>query len=125
MILTNKNNEDFTVTEEQFLEVSAATILLEESFDQFEGTPEQFLDKAELLIPSPTFLGRSTDTTLLGNSVFVGIGEYGRDFIKKMLLNDPERIELMITSLFHYTLSLIDILNATDNTDRISDQKGE
>lgn len=124
-MLNNKNGTEFNVTEEQFLEISAATVLLEESFDQFDGTPDEFLAKADMLLPNPTFLGRTTDTTLLGNSVFIGIGKYGRDFVKKMLVNDPERTELMVTSLFHYTLSLLDVLNNMEDADRTVDQKGE
>lgn len=112
MILTNMNGEEFNVTEERYLEVSAATILLEESFDQFNGTPEEFLERAHLLVPTPIYLNRTTETTFLGNAVFVGIGMYGQDFIRKML--STEIPEDLVFSLFNYTLSIMDILNAEE-----------
>lgn len=117
MILTNKNGTEFKVEEDKYLEVSAATILLEESFNDYDGTPDEFLERAHLLVPTPTYLDRTTDTTFLGNSIFVGIGMYGHDFIKKILSLDVS--EDLVFSLFNYTLSIIDILNAaTDNMDK-------
>jgi hypothetical protein len=113
MVLTNVNGTEFEMTEEKYLEVSAATILLEESFDQFDGTPDEFLERAHLLVPTPTYLNRTVETTFLGNAIFVGIGMYGQDFIKKML--STEIPEDLIFSLFNYTLSIMDILNVEES----------
>ena len=118
MELINKNGDKFDVSEERFLEVSAATILMEESFTDSDGTPEEFLERASLLCPTPTYLNRTTDTTFLGNAIFVGIGMYGQDFVKKMLEN-PVAAD-MVFALFNYTLSIMDIVNSIQNdTDEI------
>ena len=118
MELINKNGDKFDVSEERFLEVSAATILMEESFTDSDGTPEEFLERASLLCPTPTYLNRTTDTTFLGNAIFVGIGMYGQDFVKKMLEN-PVATD-MVFALFNYTLSIMDIVNSIQNdTDEI------
>ena len=111
MTLINKNGTTFEVTEETYLEVSAATILLEESFTNYEGTPEEFLERAHTFVPTPTYLDRNTDTNFLGNAIFIGIGMYGQDFIRKIL--STEAPENLIFSLFNYTLSVLDMLNAT------------
>lgn len=118
MELINKNGTKFDVSEEKFLEVSAATILMEESFTDSENTPDEFLERARLLIPTPTYLNRTTDTTFLGNAIFIGIGMYGQDFVKKMLEN-PIAAD-MVFALFNYTLSIMDIVNCMQNdTDEI------
>lgn len=109
MELKNKNGDVFTVTEDKALEVSAATLLLEESFENYDGTPDEFLERAHTLVPTPTFLDRNTDTTWLGNAVFIGIGTYGHELIRK-IKNTPVSEDL-IFSLFNYTLSLLDIVN--------------
>lgn len=107
--LPNKNGEEFNLTEEMFLEIQAATILLEENFTEFEGTPEQFLDKAKKICPDPVYLNRTTDTVFLGNAVFIGIGNYGMQFVEKLLMSDAPKNAIL--ALFNYTLSLIDMLN--------------
>lgn len=116
MELKNKNNEIFNVDEEKALEVSAATLLLEESFENYEGTPDEFLERAHTLVPTPTYLERNTDTTWLGNAIFIGIGTYGHEFIRK--IKSTPVSEDLIFSLFNYTLSLLDILNVmSENKD--------
>lgn len=120
--LPNKSGEEFSLTEEMFLEIQAATILLEENFTEFEGTPEQFLDKAKKLCPDPVYLNRNTDTVFLGNAVFVGIGNYGMQFVEKLLMSDAPKNAIL--ALFNYTLSLIDMLNLSkmDEAAKIADK---
>lgn len=120
--LPNKNGQEFTLTEEQFLEIQAATILLEETFTEFEGTPEQFLEKAKALCPNPTYLNRTEETTFLGNAVFIGIGNYGMQFVEKILMSEAPKNAIL--ALFNYTLSLIDLLNVKemDNAAEIADK---
>lgn len=113
MILENKNGVEFDLTEEEFLDVSAAGLLLEQSFTEFEGTPSDFVEMAKLQVPNPQFLDRTQESLLLGNSVFMGIGTYGKYFVDKMLkTEDPTSI---IFSLFNYTLSLIDTIAVLEN----------
>lgn len=120
--LPNKNGQEFTLTEEMFLEIQAATILLEENFTEFDGTPEQFLDKASKICPDPVYLNRNTDTVFLGNAVFIGIGNYGMQFVEKLLMSDAPKNAIL--ALFNYTLSLIDMLNLTkaDEAAQIADK---
>lgn len=114
MELENKNKEKFTLTEEQFIELQAATIMLEESFTEFSGTPEQFVDKANTLVPTPRRFNRTVESTTLGNAVFVGIGKYGIDFIEKLLLTETAKYQ--INALFDYTMNLIDVLNNMESS---------
>ena len=120
--LPNKSGKQFDLTEEMFLEIQAATILLEENFTEFEGTPEQFLDKAKKICPDPVYLARTTDTTFLGNAIFIGIGNYGMQFVEKLLISDAPKNAIL--ALFNYTLSLIDMLNLekADNVAEIADK---
>lgn len=120
--LPNKNGQEFSITEEMFLEIQAATILLEENFTEFEGTPEQFLDRAKKICPDPVYLNRTTDTVFLGNAVFVGIGNYGMQFVEKILMSDAPKNAIL--AFFNYTLSLIDMLNLSkmDEAAKIADK---
>ena len=109
MELENKNGVKFNLTEEMFLDVSAASLFLEQSFTDFEGTPEDFIEMAKLQVPQPMFLDRTEESLLLGNSIFVGILTYGKDFVEKMLkVEDPTSV---IFSLFNYFLQTIDVLS--------------
>ena len=109
MELENKNGVKFNLTEEMFLDVSAASLLLEQSFTDFEGTPEDFIEMAKLQVPQPMFLDRTEESLLLGNSIFVGILTYGKDFVEKMLkVEDPTSV---VFSLFNYFLQTIDVLS--------------
>lgn len=109
MELENKNGVKFNLTEEEFLDISAASLLLEQSFVDFDGEPKDFIELAKLQVPQPMFLDRTEESLLLGNSVFIGICTYGKDFIDKLLkVNDPTSI---VFSLFNYTLQMIDSLS--------------
>lgn len=108
MELENKNGVKFNLTEEEFLDVSAAGLLLEQSFIDFEGEPKDFIELAKLQVPQPMFLDRTEESLLLGNSIFIGICTYGKDFIDKMLkVDDPTTV---VFSLFNYSLQMIDSL---------------
>lgn len=112
MKLENKNGVEFDLTEEEFLDVSAAGLLLEQSFMEFEGTPQDFIEVAKLKVPEPQFLDRNQETLLLGNSIFIGILTYGKEFIDKMLKTEDSTT--VVFSLFNYVLELIDSLTNSD-----------
>lgn len=109
MELENKNGVKFNLTEEEFLDISAASILLEQSFTDFDGEPKDFLELAKLQVPQPMFLDRTQDSLLLGNSVFIGILTYGKAFIEKLLkVDDPTTV---LFSYFNFSLQMIDSLS--------------
>lgn len=109
MELENKNGVKYTLTEEEFLDISAAGLMLEQSFTDFEGSPSDFIESAKLQVPQPMFLDRTEESLLLGNSIFIGILTYGKDFIEKML--DTEDPTSIVFSLFNYFLQTIDTLS--------------
>lgn len=109
MELENKNGVKYTLTEEEFLDISAAGLMLEQSFTDFEGSPSDFIESAKLQVPQPMFLDRTEESLLLGNSIFIGILTYGKDFIEKMLATEDSTS--IVFSLFNYFLQTIDTLS--------------
>lgn len=114
MELENKSGK-YTLTEEEFIELQAATLMLEESFTDVDETPEDFIKRADLLVPTPTHFDRTVESTTLGNAVFVAIGKYGIDFIEKMLKSNTAKYQ--IHTLFDYTMNIIDVLNGISDID--------
>lgn len=118
MEIENKKGEKFELTEEKFIELQAATLMLSESFMDSEDTPESFINRADTLVPTPTRFNRTTESTTLGNAIFVGIGKYGIEFIDKLL--STETAKYSIHALFDYTMNLIDVLNMIGSNEKVS-----
>lgn len=115
MELENKKGEKFVIDEEKFIELQAATLMLGESFIDSEDTVDSFIERADTLVPTPKRFNRTTESTTLGNAIFVGIGKYGIDFIDKILLADTAKYS--VHALFDYTMNLIDVLNMIGSTE--------
>lgn len=110
--LENKSGK-YTLDDEKFIELQAATLLSEENFTDLDETPDDFIKRVDLSIPTPRKFDRTLESTTLGNAIFVAIGKYGIDFIDKMLSNETAKYQ--IHCLFDYAMQLIDILNASTN----------
>lgn len=113
--LENKSGK-YTLNDEQFIELQAATLLSGENFTETDETPEDFIKRIDLSVPTPRKFNRTVESTTLGNAIFVAIGKYGIDFIEKMLLNETAKYQ--IHSLFDYTMQLIDVLNVSSQSEK-------
>ena len=120
MEIENKKGEKFSINEEKFIELQAATLMLGESFIDSEDTVDSFIERADTLVPTPRRFNRTTESTTLGNAVFMGIGKYGIDFIDKLLTTDTAKYS--IHALFDYTMNLIDVLNIIGDNEQKSEE---
>lgn len=109
--LENKSGK-YILDDEKFIELQAATLLLGENFTELDETPDDFIKRADLSVPTPRKFDRTLESTTLGNTIFVAIGKYGIDFIDKMLANETAKYQ--VHCLFDYAMQLIDVLNVAE-----------
>jgi len=102
MEVVNKNGDKFNLSEGDFIKLSAATILLEKTFTEYEGTVDKFFEEAEVFAGEKGWLPQDTDTLMIGNAVFVGILTYGKTFVDKMLSTDTAGDQVFC--LFNYAM---------------------
>lgn len=103
MEITNGNLTVFKVDRKLLAEVLMAEIMLEQDFEKFEGTPQEFIEKS-LEGLEKKYVVPTDEIKFLGATLITGYEIYGVDYLNK-LFDDKVRAVNHIVGLFE-TLNL-------------------
>lgn len=100
MIVVNKLGQKEEVSQDQFNKILATEAILEVEFKDFEGTLEEYYNKAKDVIGEPQYPSVGPEGLVLGSALFTGLREYGAGFVTELLKKSDARDYILYLLIF-------------------------